>query len=295
VVWNDQLYKHPVVPACSGDSCGAPWGHSKGMLAWNDAGDGLVMQVSTPSWPASGSKTFPRKGEGNTLGCIAVNNIKFSQHFFALKLNKAGIMTVLRALQNASVVTDPGTAQLVKNGGPQEIRDLVDGLGKKSKSVAIIQERLSPDVMLISKPSALHVPPWQMVTSLLEGGGERAATWWMTPRIYTTTQATGIKCWSPQLAKPGPVAIATTGHWDKKDFKLIGGSNHAKIGVTTSGAKRFTILGDMNQQGTASPPPDCDSSQNGRGGLFYVLSNDALFEGVTSLIDGDTAPTSGPK
>ena len=32
-----------------------PWGHSKGMLAWNENGDGLVLQVTTPSWPAAGS------------------------------------------------------------------------------------------------------------------------------------------------------------------------------------------------------------------------------------------------
>src|SRR5947199_2640123 len=37
-------------------SCSSPWGHSKGVLAWNDAGEGFVMQVSTPSWPASGSE-----------------------------------------------------------------------------------------------------------------------------------------------------------------------------------------------------------------------------------------------
>jgi hypothetical protein len=57
VVWNDQFYQHPVIPfpACSGNACLAPWGHSKGMVAWNDAGDGLVMQVTTPSWPAAGS------------------------------------------------------------------------------------------------------------------------------------------------------------------------------------------------------------------------------------------------
>src|SRR3954468_9292530 len=32
VVWNDQFYGHPQGP-CAGDGCGAPWGHSKGVLA----------------------------------------------------------------------------------------------------------------------------------------------------------------------------------------------------------------------------------------------------------------------
>src|SRR5207253_6991089 len=66
--------------------CGGPWGHSKGTLAWNDAGEGFVLQVTTPSWPAAGSNKFPRKTDGNTLGCVKDDNVEVSQHFFALKL-----------------------------------------------------------------------------------------------------------------------------------------------------------------------------------------------------------------
>lgn len=51
VVWNDQFYDAPKIQGCTGD-CGSPWGHPKGILAWNDGGEGLVIQVSTPSWPA---------------------------------------------------------------------------------------------------------------------------------------------------------------------------------------------------------------------------------------------------
>ena len=53
VVWNDQFYDDPEIAGCS-KNCASPWGHSKGILAWNDAGEGLVMQVTTPSWPAAG-------------------------------------------------------------------------------------------------------------------------------------------------------------------------------------------------------------------------------------------------
>jgi len=45
----------------------------------------------------------------------------------------------------------------------------------------------------------------------------------------------------------------------------------------------------MNQQGAFSGDR-CDSSQNGRGGLFYVIDNAALFNSLTRLIAGDTAP-----
>lgn len=111
VIWNDQFYNDPVIKGCS-KSCGKPWGHSKGMLVWNDAGQGMVLQVTTPSWPASGSRRFPRATDGNTLGCIEDDNVEVSQHFFALKLTKGDVIQVLRALRNASVVTDPSKPQM---------------------------------------------------------------------------------------------------------------------------------------------------------------------------------------
>jgi len=81
IVWNDQFYGDPKTPMCS--SCGKGTAHSKGMLAWDDSGQGLVMQVTTPSWPGAGNKRFPRKEAANTLGCIVKpNNVIYSQHFF---------------------------------------------------------------------------------------------------------------------------------------------------------------------------------------------------------------------
>ncbi|MGA7313997.1 MAG: deoxyribonuclease II family protein [Silvibacterium sp.] len=81
VVWNDQFYGDPESASCGGDGCGSPWGQSKGLLAWNDDGNGLIMQVSTPSWPGAGSALSARR-DGNTLGCVDDNNVKVSQHFF---------------------------------------------------------------------------------------------------------------------------------------------------------------------------------------------------------------------
>ena len=63
--------------------------------------------MSTPSWPASGSSAHPRPTDGNTLGCVADNDVLVSQHFFALALNRDDVIAVLKALANASVVTDP--------------------------------------------------------------------------------------------------------------------------------------------------------------------------------------------
>ena len=56
-----EKYGDPALSTCKSSSCGAPWGHSKGLLAWNDAAEGFVMQVSTPSWPGSGTSSIKRK------------------------------------------------------------------------------------------------------------------------------------------------------------------------------------------------------------------------------------------
>jgi len=296
VVWNDQFYDDPVIKGCT-QSCSAPWGHSKGMVAWNDAGEGFVLQVTTPSWPAAGSKQSPRNKDGNTLGCVLDDDVLVSQHFFALKLNKDDLVTVLTALHNASVVTDPTNAQIVSNGGPADVQKLAQNLGTQSDGQAITKNTLSSGVVLISKPSGLHVPPWQMVSATLGGVSLRTATWWANPKIYTTTASTTIACWNNSLGKPGAVEIATTGQWDGTKFGLKGGLgqdfNHAKLGVSISSNEHYSIFGDMNQQGTVSGP-NCGSSQNGRGGLFYVVDNADLSNSLTNLISGDTAST-GPQ
>ncbi|MGA2259393.1 MAG: deoxyribonuclease II family protein [Thermoguttaceae bacterium] len=287
VLWNDQFDGDPI------NTQSAPAGHSKGMLVWNNDGNGFVLQVSTPSWPASGSSQTPRKTDGNTLGCVKDDDVLVSQHFFALKLTKDDVVTVLKALENASVVTDPTQPQIVNNGGPADIQELVKGLGKVSTSNTATKDNLSSGVVLISKPSHLSVPPWQMVSAMLGGEPLRAATWWTKPEIPTTTATTAVGCWDPSLGKPGAVEIATTGTWEGKTIGLEGmaepNGNHAKIGVST-GTHSYAIFGDMNQQGSLSGP-NCKSSQNGRGGLFYVIENAQMFSSVRDLIKGDAAPS----
>jgi hypothetical protein len=297
VIWNDQFYDDPEIQGCS-ISCGGPWGHSKGMLAWTEDGEGFVLQVTTPSWPAAGSKQFRRKTDGNTLGCVDDNNVKVSQHFFALKLTKSDLIKVLKALANASVVTDLENRQVVNNGGPAEVQQLVKKLGVKSDSTTFTKTRLSSGVELISKPSRLNVPPWQMVSAVLERVPLRTATWWANPRIFSTTASTKIGCWDESLSEAGAVDIATTGQWNGNPIGLTGGpgnnNNHAKIGVSTSASHSYSIFGDMNQQGTLSGA-NCASSQNGRGGLFYVVDDKDLNDAVKNLIKGDTASTRVPK
>ncbi len=296
VVWNDQFYAHPKLDcANSRGNCDAPWGHSKGVLAWSDAGDGVVIQVSTPSWPGAGSKDHPRTGDGNTLGCVLDNDVLVSQHFFSTKLTKADVLTVLQGLENASVVTDPSKVQIANNGGPADIQAAVRKLGTKSTNAGFIKSTLSNGIVLISKSSKLNVPPWQMVSSVLGGVSLRAATWWARPQIPSTTAHTKIQCWDDLLTKkPGAVQIATSGSFDGEQFGFIGSptpnGNHAKIGVSTTGSHPYSIFGDLNQQGTLSGA-NCASSQNGRGGLFFVVEDQALHDSIHDLIQGDSAPT----
>lgn len=297
VLWNDQFYNDPIP---NGDS---PWGHSKGMVAWNADGEGLVLQVSTPSWPASGSKTYPRKA-GNTLGCISDDDdIEVAQHFFALKITKADLTAVLQAIGNASVCTKITEPQIVNNGGPKDIQALVKKLGKESDSTQMTLVTLSSGVQLISKPSLVTVPPWQMVSAKLNGLDLRVASWWAKPEIYSTPAGKIPACWAEGLGTPGAVEIATSGVWQGKALGLKGAegeqSNHAKLGLSKDPSTPLCIFGDMNQQGALTPDYNhkgqkCNSSQNGRGGTFFVLKNQGLFESLTQLLAGESAPDSAP-
>lgn len=311
VLWNDQFYGEPVA------SLESPWGHSKGMLAWNDAGEGFVLQVSTPSWPGSGSKADPRN-TGNTLGAIGDDDdIEVSQHFFALKINKADLVAILKGLVNSSVVTDVSQPSIVHNGGPSDVMALVKSMGipasERTKEKPQPQSLPSPPVctdsslssgvQLISKPSALHLPPWQLVSGKLGGLSLRVASWWASPEIYSSDAGAKIEGWPASLHPPGAVQIATTGNWNGTSLGLTGGEgtnfNHAKIGISTDPAKPICIFGDMNQQGAltsnyAYQGQKMDSSQNGRGGTFYVLQNKALFDSLTQLLKGESAGTIVP-
>ena len=294
VIWNDQFYGDPPVPGCS-SYCRAPWAHSKGVLAWDDQGDGLVMQVTTPSWPASGSPRAPRESDGNTLGCVRDSDVKVSQDFFALRLSAGDVSAVLRALENAGVVTLPNDDQVVhlRSEGPAELRGLAQGLGNSQPpDPQLAQYTLSTNVRVISKPATLHAPPWQLVSAALGGEPLRVASWWTArDRMPSTNGTTG--CWDRSVGgAPGRVEIAETGTGPNGPIGLEGGNgpngNHAKIGVSLPGGHGLTIFGDMNQTGGLAS--DCGEGQDARGGLFFVVSDPRLHSSVSSLLAGDTAP-----
>jgi hypothetical protein len=302
VTWNDQFYNDPPrnYSKCDDKQCGKPWGHSKGIVAWDANGNGVLIQVTTPSWPGSGTSRQVR-GDGNTLGCISDDNdIGNAQDFFSLRLNRDDLKVVLHALAVASASTDISNPQIVNrrvNGllSPADIDQLVAALGHVSTDKAWLDQPLSSGVRLIAKPSALHVPPWQFVSSILGGENLIAATWWAYPKIPSTRSAADVHCWDPLLVTPpGEVDVALTGNWNGAQLHFTGGPNHAKIGVSLSGAHPYAIFSDLNQQGklgdAASPNgAGCDSSQNGRGGMFFVIENRPLAKSIAKMIAGTRA------
>jgi hypothetical protein len=308
VVWNDQFYGDPKLPCeGSGTECGANWGHSKRILAWDASGNGFVMQVTTPDWPGSGSSDFPRAG-GNSLACTETDNdVLMSQDFFALKLTKDDLLKVLAALAQEGAVTQQNitgqtVSEVVKPGGPQDVLDALGKLGIQNTDATVTIVDLSTGVKLISKAGGLNTPPWQLVSATLGGVALRVASFWTGAKIYSTTAATKVSCLPAALGRPGPVEIATTGTWDGTPIGLTGGSpqglgpNHAKIGVSTEDGSSLTIFGDMNQDGilSSSSTAGCAVSQNKRGGMFFVVDNAALHDGVKALLAGNTAPTRAP-
>lgn len=307
VVWNDQFYRDPVLPCegTTGNACGAPWAHAKGLIAWNANGDGLLLQVTTPSWPGAGNSSHPRAHDGNSLGCVNDDNVDLSQDFFALKLTKEDVLQVLAALQTEGAVTDPSNPQVVRSGGPQDIQTAVAKLGTTNTTAVFTEATLSAGVKVIAKAGGLAAPPWQMVSAVLGKVPLRVASFWEGDLIYSTPGKTKPDCWPAALnsVSPGAVQIALTGKWDGTTFGLTGsqqkssagtalGANHAKVGVSTGSEAPVTIFGDMNQDGAISPKGSltCTSSQNGRGGLFFVLENQNLHDSVAALLAGKSAP-----
>eukprot|EP00656_Telonema_subtile_P051572 TRINITY_DN6973_c0_g1_i3.p2 TRINITY_DN6973_c0_g1~~TRINITY_DN6973_c0_g1_i3.p2 ORF type:complete len:188 (+),score=32.99 TRINITY_DN6973_c0_g1_i3:720-1283(+) len=168
------------------------------------------MQVSTPDWPGSGNSSIARSKQGNTLGCIADDNIKVSQHFFGIKLEPLDTAAVLQGLQTASVVTDPHNPQLVRlNDSPADLKDLANSLGRISKTTTPARRTLAVGgVKLIAKPSKLYVPPWQLVSAEIQQP-LRVASWWTYPSIASQHAGTP-GCWDDQLAVPLAVDLART-------------------------------------------------------------------------------------
>lgn len=315
VVWNDQFYGSPAINRTNcpqtgpkdENNCMSPWGHAKGMLAWSPAGDGVVIQVTTPDWPGSASASHPRakskfaKGAGNTLGCVVNNNVIYGQHFFALKLSQADVKQVLRALDRASVVTTTHSPQVVdtkvgSTGLPADVQTLVDTLERAhpSKATAPFDVTLGSGVRLIAKPSDFNAPPWQFVSWRLGAADLRVATWNNSPTIGSTYDEKAVTCWPPgyltagKVPHLGRVESAATGKWGTTTLHMQASENHGKFGVSRNPGETLSVFGDLNQSGGLKTA--CANAQNGRGGLFFVVDDAKLADSLRTLLSGTSVP-----
>lgn len=299
IIWNDQFYGDPelnVTPKCT-TYCASPWGHSKGAIAWGSDGTGFVLQVTTPDWPGNGDKTKERSQQGNTLGCVGDDDAKVAQHMFALRLaSSSDTQTVLQAMARASVATDPKNSMLMKlTDGPSDIASIARNLGRLDDSETVFSDTLSvAGVKVIAKPHSVNVPPWSLVSSVLSLP-LRVASWFTSPKLISAKAGTP-GCWASSLSEPQEVQTVLSGQWDNKTMGMLGESsldgNHAKVAHSLSGTT--SVFGDMNQEGSYQPSDrKCDSSQNGRGGMFFVLDDSVMHDGLKSLLTGDTAPYVG--
>lgn len=189
-------------------------------------------------------------------------------------------------------VTDPHNPQIVNSGGPKEVTDAVAVLGSADSAKTFTDETLSSGVRIISKSGRLNVSPWQMTSAILGGIHLRVASFQSPSPIGTTTQTKKPPCWSDELGNPGPIEAAISGSWDGDSIGFTTATNHAKIGVSTSGDSSITIFSDMNEAGTLAPDGknnSCAVSQNGRGGMFFVLDNKDLHDSVVGLLAGGSA------
>jgi hypothetical protein len=56
---------------------------------------------------------------------------------------------------------------------------------------------------LVVKPSALHVPPWQMVSAVLGSISLRVASWRNAKDYGSTQSGSAPGCWDSSLDDPG--------------------------------------------------------------------------------------------
>lgn len=97
--------------------CAGPGSYSRGIrfvcvLPTGREGSGRPGQ----DWNGLPMQGHPPRKDGNSPGCVTDNDVKVSQHFVASSSPRMSVIKVLRALQKAAVVTDPGISRIVKNG-----------------------------------------------------------------------------------------------------------------------------------------------------------------------------------
>nr|AIG56182.1 secreted protein [Achlya hypogyna] len=162
--------------------------HSKGMVAFEAATGGFVLQTSTPNFPDPSSPAFV------PLGCQADNNVEYAQHLFAMSLDAAELLTLATGWQSARLCSANHYHTLHDLLVSPSLANASSSLPPVAQAVAraLVEERLTPSassqktVVTKGSPVAVsglfkshraQVPPWAMAASAY-ASDVSVASWW---------------------------------------------------------------------------------------------------------------------
>ncbi|MFA6035188.1 MAG: deoxyribonuclease II family protein [Myxococcota bacterium] len=262
IIWNDQGSKTSK-PNKYPDK-GAPIAHSKGAAAFGVA-SGFVMNASTPNFPDP---------DLYTLGCQQDDNVEVSQHFFCFSLKKDGMTSWAQSIANAQL------SVIANNNWTGIFADTTVGGHSTTQT---LQTLGNVPIQLIVKGSKDFFIPWDYVTNTI-GSSVNALTWYASPTTPPIPQGFKSSCLykTPANYNIDIVTSLTTPDgtysWCGQG-EANGSYNHAKLGV---GSSPLVIAGSMNMQGDITVA-GCESSQMGRGGDFYGLQSEELFDSLNQV------------
>jgi hypothetical protein len=258
IIWNDQGSKTSK-PGTYPDK-GAPTAHSKGAAAFGST-SGFVMNVSTPNFPDP---------DLFTVGCQQDDNVEVSQHFFCFSLKKDGMTSWAQSIANAQL------SVIAKNNWTGFADTTVGG----HSTTQTLRTFSNVPIQLIVKGSKDFFIPWDYVTNSI-ASGVNALSWYASPTtppiplgfnsscLYKTPANYNINIVTSLTTPDGTYSWCGQG-------EANGSYNHAKLGI---GISPIVITGSMNMQGDITVA-GCESSQMGRGGEFYALQSQELWDSL---------------
>ncbi len=119
----------------------------------------------------------PRKTDGNTLGCVTDNDVLSQPAFFRAETQQGRCCRCTEGSGECECGNGPDkTSNREQRRTSRHSGSWCVALEKYPGAQTATMARLSSGVVLISKPSDLNVPPWQMVSALLSGEPLRVAS-----------------------------------------------------------------------------------------------------------------------
>ena len=301
------------------NGCGSPWGHSKGAFAFEEGSLGFFLQGTTPNWPdPSQGDTFA------PLGCQLDNNVYLSQSFLGVTLASDDFTTIAPVLEKARLCSSGSLSCRNGSSGHMvdfnctseatrgEDWSILNTAFAATSTMDMPSEGLNitapggSTLRLFSHSAAYENPPWLLVANDL-GVDLGVASWWDFNYGQATlcsgddySNATENYCLinnelglalntqggAAQSVENAIAASFMVGGADRAwalwgEFSGI--ASHAKFGVAGDQTSHWVVSGDQNSQGFDCSSA-CNGSQQGRGGLFFAVQDEALHESLYDLL-----------